>query len=288
MRRVYSGARRAHCPFRSPLPRFLAFGFSLSAMTLAAVRGSSMRAPRRRSARTSVSARQTKRRSRRFCERAMLRFRERDTTHDKRDATTLMMTTTTRSTALLLLLLRTVHAPGGHRARIRVNESTFARLRAVPPRAYIYICVYISIYVCINSLSHRDSESPRRARLEYSVPTAGDGELERAALPRGDQSRRRIHRGGFPHRRAISLPRDAALGQSWQARRRADPVRERAISSEHRSGADFTPTPLREPCVVALLLLSSCCVIIIVVDERAREILPPFADDVPEVDEPVS
>ena len=80
----------------------------------------------------------------------MLRFRERDTTHDKRDATMLMMTTTTRSTALLLLLflLRTVHAPGGHRARIRVNESTFARLRAVPPvRIYIYMCVYKYIRV---------------------------------------------------------------------------------------------------------------------------------------------
>lgn len=78
-----------------------------------------------------------------------------------------------------------------------------------------------------------------------SVPTAGDGEVGRAALPRGDQSRRRIHSGSFTRRRATSLPRDEALGQSWQARRRTDHTRESAISPERSAPSPPPPPPPR-------------------------------------------
>jgi len=71
------------------------------------------------------------------------------------------------------------------------------------------------------------------------VPTVGDGELGRAALPRDDQSRRRIHSGGFPRRRATSLPRDAALSQSWQA------STGKAANRLHPTDYDLARTSLR-------------------------------------------
>lgn len=147
---------------------------------------------------------------------------------------------------------------------VYVLTSDVREIACCSRRAYIcvYICIlcvyiymYTRIYVyIIFSLSPR-LRMPRRARLEYSVPTAGDGELVRAALPRGDQSRRRIHRGGFPHRRAISLPRDAALGQSWQARRRADLARATPIS----------PDPFRRRLRSDATARALCCRVVIIV-----------------------
>jgi len=153
------------------------------------------RAPRALSARRISTQRRW---PRCFCERATLRFRFRKRTHA---INTTRDECDTATTTALLLLLRTVHAPGGHRARMYNKQCS-----KLPCYSRVYV------YLARLRLS-------RCAPLECSVPTAGDGELGRAALPRGDQSRRRIHRGGFPRRRATSLPRNAVLGQSWQARR---------------------------------------------------------------------
>jgi len=182
-------------------------------------------APRARFARSIFTQRRWPRRS--DGERTILRFRERartmDATRDKCGTTT----TNAALSLLLLLLLRTVHAPSGHRARVRKEQCS--RLRIVPA----YICVSTRLGIS------------RHGPLGCSVPTAGDGELGRAALPRDDQSRRRIHCGGFPRRRATSLPRDAALSQSWQARRRTDSIRESTISPErHPAPSPPPPTPL--------------------------------------------
>jgi len=174
--------------------------------------------------------------------------------------TAVMMTTTATGTALLLFLSRTVHAPGGHRARIRVNERRSRDCVLFPPRLYMCIymyimCIYIYVYtyICVYNI--------------LSLTATPNASTRSTWILGADCRRRWARTGGSPTRRPITTPDSPRRFPSptrhlAPPRRRARPVMAgKAASRSRPSDSDLArsvsaPSSLRRHC--ASLVLSRC------------------------------